>query len=161
MKNVLIPTDFTLNSLDYVAIAAKSVPFKCSIFLFHAFDMPQSLMDAIHKSGLKSHHKLVTEELRLKCKKIKSENSNIVDICFKTMYGTTVNAFRNYAEANDIDLIFLPADFEFKAIVRDSVDPTHMFEKAGLSIIREDVSKEYTTTVKKTQTIEKTETQYI
>lgn len=161
MKNVLIPTDFTVNSLDYIAIAAKSVPFKCSIFLFHAFDMPQSLMDAIHKSGLKSHNKLITEELRLKCKKIKSEHSNIVDICFKTMYGTSVNSFRNYAEANDIDLIFLPADYEFKAIVRDSVDPSQMFSKAGISIIREDVSKEYNTAAKKSAAIGQSEQQYI
>ncbi len=136
MKNVLIPTDFTLNSLAHVSAAVKAIRGKCSIILFHAFDMPESLIDAMHRSGIKGHSNLITEELRLRCRKIKFENPSIADISFKIMYGTTIMAFRNYAEGNDIDFIYLPEGYTYKAVVRDSVDPTKWFKKSGIKIVQ-------------------------
>jgi len=135
MKNILVPTDFSLLSLDQVGIAAKAFKGKCSIILFHAFDMPESLIHTISRTGIKSHYSLVTEAMRLKCRKVKSESSNISEIAVKFMYGTTLMAFRNYVEANDVDFIFLPDDYRFVPVVGESVDPTQWFKKSGVVVL--------------------------
>jgi hypothetical protein len=136
MVNVLIPTDFSLGSLDIAAQAAQAVPDKLNIFFFHAFDMPDSLIDAMIKTGARGHNRLVTEDLRLKCRKIKAANPVINNISFRIMYGTTVALFRNFAEANAIDLIVYPENYRFVPAVRESIDPARMFLKSGIKVMR-------------------------
>ncbi len=133
--NVLIPTDFTGNSLDSVNSIAKAMPEKMNIILFHAFDMPESLLDAMMRKGMNGHSNLVTEDLRLKCKRIKQQNKHVQNIYFRSMYGTTVAAFRNFAEANAIALIVLPAGYRYLPTVRESVNPLRMFQKSGIRLV--------------------------
>lgn len=134
MKNILIPTDFSASSLDFIGQIAQNSIGNINIILFHAFDMPQSLMDAMRRNGMRNYGNMVTEELRQKCKKIKSENRNLNNISYKLMYGTTSMAFDNYAEANDIDAIVIPPGYQFTPVVRESVNPKRMFQKSGLPV---------------------------
>lgn len=136
MTNVLIPTDFTVQSIDAIGAAAQHIPDRANFFLFHAFDMPQSLIDAMRLTGVKSHHNLVTEELRLRCRQVKEENLNIAGISFRLMFGSTVSVFRNFAEANKINLIVYPEDYVFLPTVRESVDPCKMFLKSQIPLMR-------------------------
>lgn len=131
MKRILVPTDFTLHSIDIAALAAKALGTKVDIYLFHAFEMPGSLTEAIRYG----HGTLMTEELRLKCKKIKNQNSNISNISFRPMYGTTDAAFRNYAEANQVDLIVLPQEYKYTPVNSQSVNPLRMFRKSRIDIL--------------------------
>ena len=137
MTNVLIPTDFTVQSLDLVSAASQQVPGKINAFLFHAFDMPESLIDAMRRTGTNSPDNLITEELRLRCRQIKALNPMIANISFKLMYGSTVAVFKHFADANNVEAIALPAGYKFTAVVRDSVDPTRMFLKSGIALIRD------------------------
>jgi len=136
MTNVLIPTDFTTQSLDLIPAAAQQVTGKINVFLFHAFDMPDSLVDAMNRTGLSSHHNLITEELRMKCRQIKNQCPDVANISFRLMFGTTAAVFRNYAEANDIHVIIYPAGYRFTPVVRESVNPDRMFLKSRISIVR-------------------------
>ncbi|MBL7691959.1 MAG: hypothetical protein JNM41_10225 [Flavipsychrobacter sp.] len=135
MNTILIPTDFTVGSLEIMNTLARGTDNKLNFILFHAFDMPGSLVEAMSRAGINSHNKLITENLRLACKRIKANNNNIANISFRNMYGTTIAAFKNYAEANAIDMIALPPDFRFVHITRESVDPTRMFKKSGLPLL--------------------------
>lgn len=132
MVNILIPTDFSAASLDYIGQIAKVIPGKINIILFHALDMPQSLVDAMRRTGMREYGGMVTEELRLKCKRIKAENKNINNISYKLMYGSTLAAFNDYTESNGISIIALPPAYKFAAVVRESVNPKRMFQKSGL-----------------------------
>lgn len=136
MKNVLIPTDFSPVSLDLIANVAQALPGKINIVLFHALEMPDNLIDAMRRAGLKDHNQLISEALRIKCKKLKSMYNNINNISFKIMHGSTPAVFENYAEANDIDLIVYPEGYTFMPVVRESVNPERMFKKSGIEIMR-------------------------
>lgn len=151
MKNVLIPTDFSATSLDLVATVARAMPCNINIVLFHAFEMPDNLRDAMHLAGTSEHSALMTEALRLKCRKLKTAHSNISNISFRVMYGTTVHAFENYAEANDIDTIVWPEVYTFMPVLRNSVDPSRMFTRSGIELVRRFDGRK-TATIPKTQT---------
>lgn len=137
MRNVLIPTDITLHSLELVSFAARAIPDKINAVLFHAFDMPDSLLDAMIRSHNGGFNSLITEEIRVKCKRLKAAHSNISNISFKYMYGTTKAAFRNYAEANKIDMIVLPDGYSFVPAVRDSVNMIKIMQQSGIEILRD------------------------
>lgn len=135
MTNVLIPTDFSLQSLDMAAATIQHLPGKLNIVMFHAFDMPGSLIDAMHLGGFRNSN-IITEELRVKCCQLKAENANIASIRFQFMYGNTVTVFRQFAEANAIDLIMYP-DKNFGSVLPESVDPHRMFLRSGVKVIRD------------------------
>ncbi|MCF8448894.1 MAG: hypothetical protein K9G49_03390 [Taibaiella sp.] len=135
IKNVLIPTDFSTRSLETIDQVADLLPEKLNIYLFHAFDMPASLLEAMSRAGINAHNNLITEELRQKCKRIKINHQNITNISFRTMYGTTNAVFEHYTKANNINLIALPAGYKFVSIFKDSVNPERMFKKSGIEIL--------------------------
>ncbi|GAA4462128.1 hypothetical protein GCM10023093_08080 [Nemorincola caseinilytica] len=135
MKNVLIPSDLTPVSAELAGRVARAIDDRVNIFLFHAFDIPDSLVDAMVRMGGGGHYGFITEELRLKCRKVKKQTGNIDNISFGIMYGSTDVAFRNYAEANRIDLIALPEGYRFIPLVRDSVNPLRMFKRSGIEIM--------------------------
>ena len=135
MKNVLIPVDLAPASADLAGRVARAIDDRVNIYLFHAFDIPDSLVAAMQRMGGGGHYGLITEELRLKCRKVKKQNGNIDNISFGIMYGSTDAAFRNYAEANRIDLIVVPEGYRFIPLVRDSVDPLRMFRRSGIPLL--------------------------
>ncbi len=137
MTNVLLPTDFSTDSIATLNGAVKAIPGKLNIFLFHAFDIPDSLIDAMQRAGKRGHSELITEALRMKCKQVKAANPNICNISFRVMYGTTATAFKNFAEANKIDIIYIPKGHKFAAVVRESVNYDRMFKKSGIQIVNE------------------------
>jgi hypothetical protein len=145
MKNVLIPTDFSYASLGLIARAASTIKGRFNIILFHAFQMPDSLIDIVSRHSINHHGDYITEGLRIRCKKLKATYPNIGNISFRIMYGSTLAAFEHYAEANDIDLIIWPDELEFATVNRDSVDPSRMFRRSGIEILKKLESKKAAT----------------
>ena len=141
MNHILIPTDFSFTSVNFAAQAARQIGGKCNVYLFHALDVPDSLIEVMHRTGLRSDSRLITEEHRIRCKKLKSEYPEIANIYMRIMYGSTLAAFRSFTEANSIDIIFLPESYKFRAVVRDSVDPTDWFRKAGIPVVIRDLTR--------------------
>jgi hypothetical protein len=141
MTNVLIPTDFSVHSLNLICTIPKLISGKLNIFLFHAFDMPESLLDAFQRKGIRNHNNLITEELRLRSRQIKIANPEIANISFRIMYGSSLAAFNNFAEANNIQAIMLPETYAYFPVVRESVDPTKMILRSGIQIIQDTGNK--------------------
>ncbi len=137
MKNVLIPTDFTAQSLQLVNKTAEALKGeKFNIVLFHAFNMPDSITDLMFIGREKIYKGLVTDDFRNQCKKLKNLYFDTIhSICFKYMYGSTVRVFKNFADANDIDLIVLPADLRLQMPHKYSIDPCSFFRKSGITVL--------------------------
>jgi hypothetical protein len=53
------------------------------------------------------------------------------------MRGNTAAIFRNFADANAIDMIYCPEQYVFKPVHRRSVDPVPLFRKSGISLVRQ------------------------
>lgn len=139
MANVLIPTDFTANSLQLAAQAIQALDDKAiNIVLFHAFAQPESEFDLLIPSRYKPHANLVTEALRQSCKQFKEQNSNKVQkIYFRFMEGETAPMFRNFIDANEIDLIYCPETYTPVKVNKYSADPRPLFKKSGIPVIQE------------------------
>lgn len=139
MTNILIPTDFSTASLQLAEQAVQALEIKAAnIILFHAFEMPDSEFDLLVPGRKKPYTNLMTDDLRHACKQLKEQYpKNIQKICFKFMEGSTVNLFRNFVDANEVDLIVCPDHYNYKPVHKLSVDPRALFKKSGIKVIRE------------------------
>ena len=52
------------------------------------------------------------------------------------MFGNSNAVFRNFIDANDIDLIVYPEYYVFRPVHGDSVNPHNMFMKSGTPMLR-------------------------
>lgn len=142
MTNILVPTDFTPASLEMAEGALKSGNYeKCNIILFHAFELPSSPFDLLcgYRDPL---GEFMTESFRQACKQLKDDYGKQVNkIIVRGMTGDTRLLFRNWAEANDIDIIYCPEDYLFKPVHSRSVDPLYLFKKCSIPVVKSKAPK--------------------
>jgi hypothetical protein len=145
MRNVLIPTNFSMATFDLVEKTLQSMGEQpVNIILFHAFQMPFFVSDMI-RNKKQPYHDLLTDAFRNSCKHIKQQYpKQLQSITFKHLYGNTPAVFRNFVDANDIDLIVYPEQYEFQQVHADSVNPDKMFKKCGLPLLRQLMPKRKT-----------------
>ena len=139
MRNVLIPTDFSVASLDLADKTAQSLEGESlNIILFHAFEIPSFESDLIDIRGKLPYAELVTEAFRNACKRVKLQHPKTIrSILIRHLYGNTTAVFRNFVDANDIDLIVCPDFYVFQAVHTGSVNPMSMFQKGGVPLMKE------------------------
>jgi len=137
MRNVLIPTDFTVQSLDLVSRTVSALDNQpTNIILFHAFDINITAPDVLGNSRRLPYATLLTDEFRGACRRIKQNSGSFLkDLSIRHMYGSNVRVFRNFIDANDIDMIICPEDFVFNKVSPDSVNPEKMFRKSGVPVL--------------------------
>ena len=138
MTNILVPTDFTVNSLKLAAKALRNDRIgRCNLILFHAFELPESPFDLLGSRYKDPAGELMNEPFRQACKQFKENYSQKVSkVIVRTLIGDTRNVFRNFAEANDIDLIYCPEDYVFLKAHKRSVNPTSLFKNCGVPFLK-------------------------
>ncbi len=145
MQNVLMPTDFTAASFKLIEQALKNCEKKINIVLFHAFALPDSPFDLLTNDYRKTELSFMTEAFRASCKQLKDAYPHMINkITVKCMQGNSAALFRNFAEANDIDLICCPIGYNYLAIHARSINPLPLFKKSRIPQVKEMLkSKEY------------------
>ncbi len=110
---------------------------KCNLILFHAFDLPLSPFDILATPYRDPSCELMTEPFRQACKQLKDEYAKkVAKIVVRCLTGNTRAVFRNFAEANDIDLIYCPETYVFKPAHARSLDPVCLFKKCGIPVVK-------------------------
>ena len=137
MKNVLIPTDFSNDSFQLIGKTAETLSNeKFNVILFHAFDVPSNLGELMFLGREKIYTNLVSDEFRSSCKKVKNIYiRNVNSISVRYMYGCSVRLFKNFAEANEIDLIVLPTGLQLAMPHKYSYNPVSVLKKSGVEIL--------------------------
>ena len=147
MTTILIPSDFTAATLQLAEQAVKGLNREVNIVLFHALDLPFYTNDLIrpeHQPG----HNLVTDEFRQGCRQLKMKYPWFINsIKCKFMQGNSNALFRNWADANNIDLIIFPFHFTHTRIHPRSLHPEVFFLNSGLPLIQ-DLQPAHTTIIK-------------
>ena len=138
MTNVLIPTDFTAASLKLAETAFINEDLsKCNLILFHAFRTPDLGINLLSISEPDPATVLMNEPFRQACKQLKDQYpSRIGKIIVRCMYGDTRALFRNFVEANDIDLIYCPESYVFVPTHQRSADPRYLFKKCSVPVVK-------------------------
>lgn len=131
VKTILIPIDFSiesLNTLKYALEQNKQEKFK--IVLFYAETLSTSISDLLFYSPIKRIQELSTPKFKDAIHIIKNTyESNIQQIRIELFHGYNKNAFLNFHEGFQIDLVYLPANYRLTPKQR-GFDPIPLIKKS-------------------------------
>ena len=134
MKNILVPTDFTLQSLSIIHEIVNSEEEKVNIHLFHMVLPSNDLTELFFQR--KSHlygqvPDAFTEALQvLKNKYLKQIGS----ITIQFYYGNRVAVVNDIVESNNIDSIYLLVNHHYRLPLASSVDMVSLAKKCKLPV---------------------------
>ena len=137
MKNVLIPTDFTIESLENIGRLAESLPKeKLNIRLVHFIKLSDSMSELLLLSQRTRERKLITDEFIMHSEEWRRKyGSQIQSVLVECFYGSTVAVFKNYLEGFDIDAIAHMPGFSYKKASKSSFDPSSIIARSGIEVI--------------------------
>ncbi len=112
MKNILIPTDFTVESLQLVEYATLNHPESMlNITLVAGFHLPQSFWGIAHYSEREQVNNQLSEEFNAFRRRLVIEHkSTINNITIKLFTGVTAYAFKNFLEQLEVKDAVVPKD---------------------------------------------------
>lgn len=138
MKTILIPTDFNEQSVKTARlIPVNSDNEKIKIIFFHAYKLTDSISDLLMLRRRTAEYGQIPDAFHTACNQFKLENeATVYSVGIEYFYGSTMAAFRNFIEANEVDAIFYPGNYNFQKISKYSLDPELLLKKSGLPVIQ-------------------------
>lgn len=116
MQHILIPTDFTVPSLQAVHAALGMYEGgKIEITLFHLLTMPTDLSGLMFRSMRNKHYEMVSDEFIEACEILQNRHSSrIASISIRFGFGDTSAYLQNLLEGMKVDKIFVCENVELK-----------------------------------------------
>ncbi|SDM48549.1 universal stress protein [Kriegella aquimaris] len=131
MKKVLIPTDFTVESLQLIEYAILNFPeAKLDIILVHGFRLPDTRWGLTHYSAMREVNKLNTDVFAKAKNMFVREHSDVIGrLRFELFTGNNSFAFQNFAEQLDVKDAIIPKGKFLNVNNSKCFDPTRFIKK--------------------------------
>lgn len=136
MQHILIPTDFTIQSLNAVhGILATNKNEEYKITLFHMLSMPEVLPDLLFRPFARQEQKSINRDFKDTCEIIQNKyGSRVQSIQTRFAYGDTAAYLRNYLEGQKVDRIVLMNNIQLIKPFKSSLDCIPLLKKTGYPI---------------------------
>ena len=137
MRNILIPTDFTIASLQLIEYALLNFPnTKLNIVLIAGFRLPDTRWAVFHFSESKQIRMQLSEEfIEAKHLIIREHKEAIENITFQLFSGVNSFAFQNFLEQLHLDYAVIPKGNTLYYPNRKWFDTTRLIKKNVKNII--------------------------
>lgn len=141
MRTILIPTDFTVNSLLPVKkILQVNGSDEVRILLFHCVHAPDSITDLLLFSKPREIRRLSGTEFADACEIIRHRfapalNNLVIDL----FMGNTHSAFENFVEGWQADAICLAKQMTYAKPSPQSADPMAFIKKSSIPVLEMDI----------------------
>jgi hypothetical protein len=136
-KTVLIPTDFSISSLNIVKNYLKGQPadVKLNIILLHGLHQTDSITSLLFYSKSRMLDELTSKEFNEGCHVLKNKYASQIRSIRKDVFsGFTQAAFNNYAVANRIDEVCIPILYNPQFKNKNSFDLLPYIKASNLPI---------------------------
>ena len=136
-KTVLIPTDFSIASLNIVKnyLSMQSSNARINVILLHGLHQSDSITSLLFYSKRRLLEDLCSKEFREGCTVLKNKYASQVRTMKTDIFsGLTQSAFDQYAEANAITEICVPISYKPNFKNKNSFNLLPYFKVSGLPI---------------------------
>lgn len=148
MKNVLLPTDLTVQSLRPVHDIVKDAKGRqITIHVVHLISLPTSITDLLFINQNKPF-KDIPENFKEAFQLLRNKYQGCVEkIVFDFVYCQSARYFNNFIEGNNIDAVYTLGDYNYKQTLRQSEKIIPYLNKCKLQIrklsLHAEASSEY------------------
>lgn len=136
MKNILIPTDFTIKSLKLInAVVEQYSEQSLKIYLVHALEQDTSISGLLFFKKRSKAHFMYSESFLEACEMLKNKyHSTIQNIQIEFYFGQSNAYKRNFLEARNIDVVILPINYQFEKCSEDSICPFDVWKQKFVNV---------------------------
>lgn len=142
MKNILVPSDFTGESLRVAEHAIQSINEDLTLMFVHLFRMPDGIQDLLFTNFRKVDARYVPEKFRYEAEELKEMFSyKVKRVKIDFFYGNTLVLFKNYLDHNQVSLIAFSSQSPVGQLCKSSIDPLPIVKKSGYPFLDVDSSE--------------------
>lgn len=136
MKNVLLPTDLTVQSLYPVhEICSKAGDEKCNIYIIHTLNMPDGIMDLLFLQERKPY-KMLSPQFLEAIELLRRKYSAVINILsFEFLWSHSRAYLRHYMRGRDIGAIYLNKDHAYRHGLPQSVNCLPVLHKCRIPVV--------------------------
>lgn len=124
-KTIVIPTDFSVGSLNLIKLLLNTEEkhVKLDIIMLHGVKSSDSITELLFFSKNAVVSSLTNPSFEEACGIIRNKYASQLHCIRKDIFsGTTQAAFNQYAAANGVDAIYIPASYRFTPLTKRSFD---------------------------------------
>lgn len=139
-KTILIPTDFTVNSLNVLKsiLIQNEAKQTFNVILLHGMSLSDSIRDLLFFSKSKQIDSLTNPEFEEAYEVIRNKfDSQISSLRIDLFTGYNLSAFNNYLEGNKVEQIFI-SDKKPVLTNKNSFDLSRFIEKCQVQVTKVD-----------------------
>lgn len=134
--NILIPTDFSVASLNAVNVLLEKADQRFNIVLVHFLQLSDSISELLMLNRRSREYQYITPEFEEKLNVLRQNYpGQITSIGTEFFYGNTVAVLKNYLEAKEIDMIVILKGHSYAKLTKNSIDPSLLIQRSGCKTI--------------------------
>jgi len=137
MKHILIPTDFSIKSLNTVHAVLQShhSEEQLKITLFHLLDTPADISALMFRSMRNKHYEMVSEDFAEACEILQNRYRSVIkSMHIKFGFGNSVSYVRNFLEGEGVSAVAYSSDMKLARPSKKSIDVIPLLKKTGFII---------------------------
>ncbi|MBK9300793.1 MAG: hypothetical protein IPN14_09340 [Bacteroidetes bacterium] len=130
-KNILIPIDFTIESLNTLKFALEeNKNEQLTVVLMYATHLSDSITELLFYSQYKIIQKLINQPFKDAINIINNTYESTLQILkIETFHGFHINALKHFLDAHHIEMIYIPLNYRLRTN-KNSFDPIPMLKKS-------------------------------
>lgn len=135
VKTVLIPTDFTIESLNLFKKFIQKENGSVRVVFFHCVAPADSIVELLFYSEERALNSVINNDFTQAWSILKNKyNSRVVTDKITIFNGNTQGAFGNFLFSNKIDEILIPGNYQLKRTSPRSFDPKSFIRNSGIPV---------------------------
>jgi hypothetical protein len=136
MRTILIPTDYSVTALDYIAnLCNHSGDEELNIIFLHVFKLSDSISELLMLSRRSREFEQISDGFYQRCEELKMEYPQIRSFRMEFLYGNGLNMFRNFLETNKIDAVLNLSNCDVAKTNKSGIDPQILIQRCGLPVL--------------------------
>lgn len=140
MKTVIIPSDFTMKSIEMAEAIVRGSKEETRIIFIHLFHVADDIQDLLFSNYRKREYDFVSEEFWKECNMLKSLYPQALKSTkVEFFYGNKLAHFKNFLEYNEADMMAYSKSYGIPKISKSSIDALPVILKSGLPLIDTDL----------------------
>lgn len=143
MKTIIIPSDFSLESLRVADAVLRTYQEEVAFVFIHLFHVADDIQDLLFSSYRKKEYELVPDEFSKECNMMKDlSGGKLKSYKIEFFYGNRLAPFKNFLDYHNADVIAYSEYYGVPKLSKSSLEAVSVIKKAGLPLFNADTVNE-------------------
>jgi hypothetical protein len=142
MKTIVIPSDFSTESIQVAETILRNNKTEIRFVFTHLFHVADDIQDLLFSNYRKKEYEFVSDEFNKQVQILKSVYPHLVSVKTEFFYGSKLAGFKNFLDYNDAESIAYSESYGVPKLSKSSIEAMPVMKKCGMHLINTDKIRE-------------------